>query len=164
MKVAVAAVAVCAVLAAAGRDELRGRIAAVDSAAETIEVSGVKILARGAVIEDEQDRRIPLADLKAGDGIEVDGAFNAAGELAATKIERDSSPGGKIEGAVSAADAAARTITVGGVAVRVPEGARIEDRRDAAIPFEKLSADSRVECEGNWGGAREFTASKVELE
>ena len=56
------------------------------------------------------------------------------------------------------------TLTVGGVTVRVPEGARIEDRRDAAIPFEKLSADSRVECEGNWGGAREFTASKVELE
>ncbi len=98
MKVAVAAVAVCAVLAAAGRDELRGRIAAVDSAAETIEVSGVKILARGAVIEDEQDRRIPLADLKAGDGIEVDGAFNAAGELAATKIERDSSPAARSRG------------------------------------------------------------------
>lgn len=157
-------VAVLCVAAWSENDGLKGKITAVNPAAGTIEVSGVTIVAKNAVLENHADQRITLADLKVGDGVDVDGSFSKPGEMTATKIEQETSATDEVEGKISAVDAKGRTITVSGITVKVPASAGIENRQDMPIALDQLKQGNRVDCEGNWTGARELTALKIEID
>ena len=145
-------------------DDIQGKITAIDIEGRTIEISGVKIIAKNAKIENLNDTICTLADLKVGDSVDVDGIFSGPGEMTATKIEQEGVVQDQIEGSLEAVDSAARTLTISGIKVKVPAGAFLEGKKDMPITLEQLTIGTRVECEGTWTGSRELTASKVEVD
>lgn len=145
-------------------DEIHGKITAIDAAGGAIEVSGVKIIAKNAKIENLNDAICALADLKVGDSVEVDGIFTGPGEMTASKIEQEGVVQDKVEGRLEAVDSAARTLTISGIKVKVPAGAFLEGKKDMPITLEQLTVGTRVECKGTWTGPGELTASKIEVD
>ncbi|MDD5556876.1 MAG: DUF5666 domain-containing protein [bacterium] len=161
---AIGVAATLCLAARGGPDSVQGRITLIDPAAGILEISGVRIIAKDAVVENLADQRVTLADLKAGDSVDVDGSFSGPGEMTAVKIEQEVSVTDEVEGKIAAVDAAGGTITIGGVTVKVPAGAVIEDGNDMPTALEQLKTGSRVDCEGTWTGDRELTAVKIEID
>lgn len=144
--------------------EIKGKITAINAANGTLEISGVTVNAKNAAVKSKTDAPCSLTDLKAGDSVEVDGAFTGPGEVAASEIEQEWSARDQVKGVVAAVDPKSRTLTIHGIMVKVAEGARLEGRDDIPITFAQLTVGARVECEGAWTGKRELSASKAELD
>ena len=145
-------------------DDLQGKITAIDIEGGTIEVSGVKIIAKSAKIENLNDMKCTPAALKVGDSVEVDGIFSGPAEMTATKIEQEGVVQDKIEGILEAVDCAARTLMISGILVKVPAGTFLEGKHDLPIKLEELTVGTRIECEGTWTGSRELTVGKIEVD
>ncbi len=145
-------------------DEIKGKITAIDAAGGIIEVSGVKILAEKAKIENFDDRPYKISELKVGDIVEVEGVFSGAGEMTATEIERKVNKHDYIEGRLEKVDITARTLLVGGVTVNVLKGAKLEGDDDKDISLKDLAIGYKVECDGAWTGFQEFSAIKIEMD
>ena len=145
-------------------DEIKGKITAVDAESGTIEVSGVKIIAKKATIKNLVDMHCEISELKVGDRVEIDGAFSGPGEMLATEIEREAFERDHIEGKLEKVDSGTRTLLISGVTVNVSKNARIEGKDDKVISLKDLAVGYPVECKGTWTGSKEFSASKVELD
>lgn len=145
-------------------DEIKGKITAVDATSGTIEISGVKIMAKNATIKNMADMPCEIFELKAGDGVEVDGAFSGPGEMLAAKIEREVFEHDQIDGKLDKVDSAARTLLISGVTVNVAKDARIEGKDDKVISLQDLAAGHSIECKGTWTGPKVLSASKVDLD
>ena len=153
-------------LPAAGlaEDEIQGKIESVDAGNGIVVVSGVKIAAKTARIEIRDDTPGTLSELKEGNAIEAEGSFTGIGEFTARKIEVEGYVDDKLEGSIEAVDTKARTITISGITVNVPESAYLEDDNgDKPITLEELTAGTRADCKGQWTGPKEFTAVKIEI-
>lgn len=165
MKVIVcAAVVILAVSSACADDEIAGKISALDAAAGTLEISGVKITCKAAVVRSAMGKPCSLSDLKAGESVDAEGTFSGPGEMTASEIEQELTVKDQAKGTIVSTDAAARTLAISGITVKVPEGARIEVRGNAGVGFAGIRPGARAECEGKWTGRRELTASEVDIE
>jgi len=145
-------------------DEIKGKITAVDAESGTIEVSGVKIIAKKATIKNLVGMRCEISELKVGDRVEVDGAFSGPGEMLATEIEREAFERDQIEGKLEKVDSDTRTLLISGVTVNVSKDARIKRNDNKVISLKDLTVGYQVECKGAWTGSKEFSASKIELD
>ena len=149
---------------ASNADEIKGRIQAVNGAGNAIEISGVRIVAQNARIENEMDQPIPLTALVVGDYVEVDGYLNAPGQMTAMKIEKDYSGYDEIKGRAEKVDLTNREIFISGVKVKVPQGAYLEGYGDMIITLEQIPVSAYIDCKGSWTGPKEFTANKIDLD
>jgi len=145
-------------------DEIKGKITAVDAEGGTIEISGVKIMAKKATIKNLVGMRCEISELKVGDRVEVDGAFSGPGQMLATEIEKKAFKRDQIEGKLEKVDSGTRTLLISGATVNVSKDARIEGEDDKVISLKDLAVGYPVECKGAWTGSKEFSASKVELD
>ena len=148
--------------AAQARDELSGRITAIDPAKETLEISGVTIDAKGADIQGLLFSR-SLSKYKVGEMARIEGRFSGPREMKATKVEKKIFEHFEIEAVLDEVDARARTLKISGITVKVPEGVKIEDIDGKRTTLDKLANGQKVEVEGEWSGPAEFTAAKVEM-
>lgn len=149
---------------AGAEDEIHGNVTALDAPAARLEMSGVTVAASNALVQSESQAALKLADLKIGDRVEVYGAFAARGVLAAARIRRTLRGGDKIRGRNERTDAANRALTIGGITVKVPVNARLEDSNSRVLPLEQFSTNRVLECVGTWTGTNEFTATQVGME
>ncbi|MBL7072988.1 MAG: hypothetical protein ISS33_04335 [Candidatus Omnitrophica bacterium] len=145
-------------------DEIKGRVTAIDVAAGTIDISGVKISVKNADIVDRFDAPITLTALVAGDYLEVEGSFTGAGQMMAMDVEKSFSKQGEIKGRVESVDEGGKKLVISGITVEIQPNAVIEGHDDALITIDKFAAGNYVECKGNWSGPSKFSASKVELD
>ena len=145
-------------------DEIKGKITAVDPETGTIEVSGVKIIAKNATIKNLIGMRCEISKLKAGDRVEVDGTFLGSGEMLATEIEREVFERDQIEGKLEKVDSDTLTLIISGVTVNVSKDARIKRKDNKVISLKDLTVGYQVECKGTWTGSKEFSARKIELD
>jgi len=145
-------------------DEIKGKITSLDAAAGTLEISGVKIIAKNAKVEGMLGRIRSLADLKVGDGVDVEGTFSGPAEMTAREVEKKAVATDEVKGALAAVDTAARTLTISGITVKVTENTRLEGEEGVGITFAQITVGTRAECEGKWTGAKELTASKVDVD
>ena len=145
-------------------DEIKGKITTIYAEGGTIEVSGVKIIAKKATIKNLVGMRCEISELKVGDRVEIDGVFSWPGEMLAAEIERKAFKHDQIEGKLEKVDSGTRTLLISGVTVNVSKDARIEGKDDKVISLKNLAVGYPVECKGTWTGSKEFSASKVELD
>jgi hypothetical protein len=145
-------------------DEIKGKITAIYAEGGTIEVSGVKIIAKKATIKNLVGMRCEISELKVGDRVEIDGVFSGPGEMLAAEIEREAFKHDQIEGKLEKVDGGTRTLLISGVTVNVSKDARIEGKDDKVISLKDLAVGYQVECKGTWTGSKEFSASKIELD
>jgi uncharacterized protein DUF5666 len=104
---------------------------------------------------------ITLSGVTAGEQITIDVTLN--GTSARVDSESRHKDGGhEIEGHITAADAAARTITVGGSVIAVPAGTRIH-RGSTAMTFADLKVGVEVDVETTMNGTT-LTATDVSIE
>ena len=143
------------------QDELKGRITAIDTVRGTLEISGVVIDARHATVRTLAHIPARLEKLRIGNRVEVEGAFTGPGAFHALEVERNLGHGGEIVGMLGAVDRASGTLTVGGIAVRVPPGASLTDRWHRRVERVEVAEGKRIFCEGEWTGSREFAARIV---
>lgn len=123
--------------------EIEGSVDSVDVAASKLVVVGQTALVDALTIIEEEGpgdtlTSLTLAGLKAGDRVEVYGSTNPAGEILASRIEREPAAMGSedtFHGTVSALDATAKTFQAGGYTVSygmaavhgtLANGARVE--------------------------------------
>ena len=144
------------------RDELSGVITTIDPSNGTLEISGVKIVAKDA---DVQGVFFPgsLDKFKIGDKVEIEGEFTGPRQMKATKVERKIFRHYEIEASLDKADPGTRILEISGITIKVPGGITIEDLDDNPTSIAKLSIGQRVEVEGSWTGTAEFTADKIEM-
>lgn len=141
--------------------ELRGPIASIDLTAGTLKVLDV-VVTVNALTRLEQETSgetfssLTLADFKVGDGVSVFGTRQAAGDILATRIEREA-PGAsgesELRGVVTTLDATAKTFLL---------GSRLVAYGSATVTG-TLAEGARVEVEGTLSGTT-FTASRVRVE
>jgi hypothetical protein len=123
--------------------ELEGSVDSVDVAASKLVVVGQTVLVDALTVIEEEGpgdtlTTLTLAALKAGDRVEVYGSANPAGDILASRIEREPAAMGSedtFHGTVSALDATAKTFQAGGYTVSyglaavhgtLANGARVE--------------------------------------
>jgi hypothetical protein len=162
--IACAVAALVALSVAYADDEIKGEVTALDSAAGILEISGVKINAKDAVVKNVMDKHCALTDLKVGDSVDIEGTFSGPAEMTAREIEKELMVTDEVKGTLAAVDAAARTLTISGITVKVPQSARLEGDEDVAIQFGQITAGTHAECEGKWTGSKELTASKIDVD
>ena len=143
-------------------DDISGKITAIDTAAGTLEISGVKIMAKDAKVEGVL---IPssLAKFKVGDKVRIKGAFTGPLQMRADKIEKKIIEHYEINATLDNVDAKARVLKISGITIPVPEGIMIEDTEDEPTTIDKLEKGKFIEVEGKWTGKGEFTADKIEM-
>ena len=143
-------------------DDISGKITAIDAAAGTLEISGVKIMAKDAAVK---GLIMPssLSKLKVGDKVAVEGTFSGSLKFTARKIEKKLFEHAEIDGTLHSVNAKARTLNISGITVKVPEGAELEGADDNQITLERLPKGKKLEVEGEWTGKGEFTASSIEV-
>ena len=145
-------------------DEINGKVQAVDINANIITISGIKISAQHARLENEADMPIILSAIKVGDFLEVEGAFTGNGLMTAMKIEKDYPGNDKIKGKIDKIDYNTREMIIAGVKIKVPQEARLEGPDDMIFQFAQFVPSSYVECKGGWTGPLEFHAIEVEID
>jgi hypothetical protein len=160
MKKIVVSVAACVVLAAGiacAEVSFKGEAAQVDAANGTID-------AQNAVVKNPMQQRIKLSDIAAGQRVDVDGDFTAGGAFVATTVELDYGKQSELEAGIDAVDAAGRSYTVGSIVVIAAPGAEIEVNDDAFGAFDPKAIGRKIKAEGSWGGDKQFSATKIEIE
>lgn len=151
------------IASACAGDEIWGRVTGVDAEGALMEVSGVTIIARSAVIRDIDGLPAALEKFKRGDFARVRGTFSAPGAMIATEIRKQPIERGRIIGAISAVSDVERTITIGGITIKVPVDARLRDESRSGAAPEGISPGRRAECRGYWTAARDFVAKRITL-
>ncbi len=152
---------------------LTSLVDSVDLANGTLVVLGITIKVDPLTrLEDQSDADVEsfsLADLRAGDYVEVRGAeFPAAsGQLLARRLEReDDDSRSSVQGPVTAV--AAPDLEVFGVTVQTVAGTEFEDGSDsdvdAATFFARVEIGDLVKAEGNLIADQVIQAEEVELE
>ena len=137
--------------ARAGDDvEIEGPISSVDAAARTFVLHGVTVRITNRTEFDD----LREADLQPGLLVEVEGEWNANGELVAEEIESRSADS-SVEARLEAIDAGQRLLQVGGVAVQVSARTLIADDDDDDDDVRLVFEDMRQ------GDYLEVTASSV---
>lgn len=167
MKKIVVSVAACVVLAAGiacAEVSFKGEAAQVDAANGTLVVGGLTIDAQNAVVKNPMQQRIKLSDIAAGQRVDVDGDFTAGGAFVATTVELDYGKQSELEAGIDAVDAAGRSYTVGSIVVIAAPGAEIEVNDDAFGAFDPKAIGRKIKAEGSWGGDKQFSATKIEIE
>lgn len=134
--------------ARAGDDvEIEGPISSVDAAARTFVLHGVTVRITNRTEFDD----LREADLQPGLLVEVEGEWNANGELVAEEIESRSADS-SVEARLEAIDAGQRLLQVGGVAVQVSARTLImdddDDDDDVRLVFEDLRQGDYLEVDG----------------
>ena len=144
-------------------DQINGRIKAINLNDKTIEISGVEVIADGASVQGEAGSSIVLSDLDINHRVEVTGSLGN-GRMWAKKIQKVSAGYDKVAGNVSSVNGNAKKINIGGIDVKVPNNATLEDSQDSPITFDKLIPGNVVQCKGLWTGPREFMSRSVKLQ
>lgn len=141
--------------------EIEGSVDSVDVAASRLVVVGQTVLVDALTVIEEEGpgdtlTSLTLAGLKAGDRVEVYGSANPAGEVLASRIEREPAAVGSedtFHGTVSALNATAKTFQAGGYTVSY----------GTAAVHGTLANGARVEVHGTLAGTA-LTASLVVVE
>jgi hypothetical protein len=153
--------------ARAGDDvELEGPISSVDAAARTFVVYGVTVRVTNRT---EFDDGLREGDLQPGLLVEVEGEWNASGELVAEEIEARNADA-EVQARLEAIDTATRLLRVGGVAVQVSARTLImdddDDDDDERLAFEDLRQGDYLEVDGirraDAGGVVSLEALRIE--
>ncbi|MCL5037162.1 MAG: DUF5666 domain-containing protein [Chloroflexi bacterium] len=150
--------------AACFADEINGKVQAVDINANTIIISGIKISAQHARLENEADMPIILSAITVGDFLDVEGTFTGNGQMMAMKIEKDYPGYDKIKGKIDKIDYNTREMIIAGVKIKVSQDAWLEGPHDMIFQFAQFVPSSYVECKGRWTGPLEFNTTKVEMD
>lgn len=145
-------------------DEIKGKIQAINSGINAIEISGVCVVAQTSGIENEMDQPIKLTALAVGDHVDADGYFNAPGQMLAIKIGKDDADYDEIKGRVERVDLEAKEIFISGIRIKIPQDAYLKGKQYTIITLEQISASEYIDCRGSWTGPKEFTANKVYLD
>ncbi len=133
----------------------------VDAQAGTLGLLGVEIAANARTrYADDDDQFFSLADLRAGDGVQI-AAYQRAGGLTAVRIERDDDGADDVEIEGPATDLADPEFRVGGIRIVTDSQTEFDDTSRAE--FFATAAGRRVEVEGTWTGSA-VLAEEVELE
>jgi len=148
----------------AGEVTMAGKVTAVDVAAGTLDVSGVKVITKDAKFSDLLILPCSLKRIKPGWSVELYGKFTGPREFTARRIETKYFKHYEIDAKLDAADAQARTLTISGITVKVPADCEIEGENGKTTLIEKLPIGRDIEVEGNWTGTGEFTANKIEAQ
>lgn len=145
--------------------EIEARIDAVDTTAGTLNLLGIDVFtnARTRFVGDD-DEVFSLADLRAGDVVEIAG-YVAAGRFMAVRIEReeddDDGDGGEVEIEGPVTDLAQPEFRIGGIRIVTDSETEFDDTTAAA--FFAGAAGRRVEVEGAWTGTY-VRATEVDLD
>ncbi len=129
--------------------EVEGPIESIDADAVTVRGLTFRITADTEIEGD--DREISLGDLLVGDRVEVEGRYDASGDLVARAIEmdddgdRDDDDEVEVEGQIEDLDG--DTITVAGLTFVVTADTEVDD-----MAFGDLRVGDRVEVEGYYDG------------
>ncbi len=164
MKILPAILPLILISAVAGADEISGRIDTTDLIGKNFEISGINISASGAAITNEMLEQIEFSELKLRQRVEVTGSLGGSGSMRATKIKKVFAGYDKVNGMISNVSGPTNVITVGGIKIKVPANAIVEDQQDRQIKFENLVPGNVVNCKGLWTGPRQLMARKVELQ
>ena len=141
-------------------DNVEGPIESIDLANGVLVVLGQTVLVGSDTSFDDDFSPRSLAGLAVGDVVEVSGFVNSAGEILATRIEKDDDDGPyEVTGKVVDLDIAAKRFTIGGLRVDYST-AMLED-----FPAGGPSEGDTVEVKGRqFSSDGALLASKVELE
>ncbi len=140
-------------------DLVEGPVESVDVAQERFVVLGQTVITNGdTVFEDDFNPR-SIAGVSPGDIVEVSGFATGTGEILATYVEIEDSPGDfEVVGIVANLDAANLSFEINGLTVDY-SGASLSD-----FPNGAPENGQRVEAEGSLGGSGELVATSVEFE
>ena len=145
-------------------DEIAGKVSSVDSAKKMLQISGVRIQATDAWIENEQDYPLALNKLVPGDYIEIDGKFIGSSKMQATKIERTLLQCAAVKGRIASVNPQKREMIISGIKIKVPVNIWLEGPNRVKIPLELFAPGYSVNCKGNWTANSELTAFKITVE
>lgn len=140
---------------------IEARLDGVDAAAGTLQLLGITVHTTARTrFHDDDDERLSLADLRAGDAVEIAG-YLSEGRFIAVRVELDDDgdDGVEIDGPV--ADLADPEFRIGGI--RIVTDALTEFDDTSRAEFFSSGAGRRAEVEGRWTGTF-VLAEEVELE
>lgn len=147
--------------------EVEGLITAL--ADDGLTVGGLFFLVTDATEIEGDDGDIAFEDLAVGQFVEVEGHYDASGDLIADEIEveDDGDDDGddsdiEVEGTIDALGAS--TVTVGSYTFLVTEGTEIEGEDDSDLTFADLAVGQFVEVEGAYGSDGTLFAIEIEVE
>ena len=143
--------------------QMEARLDAVDVAAGTVGLLGITVHTTARTrFYDDDDERLSLADLRAGDEVEIAG-YLTEGRFVAVRVERDddTNPGSEvaIEGPVT--DLADPDFRIGGI--RIVTDAQTEFDDISRSEFFGTATGRRAEVDGSWNGSY-VQAEEVELD
>ena len=149
--------------------KLTGRVDAIDADAGTFTALGVTIVVNQFTRREDHetdDHFFSVADLRAGDWVEVVGDLDPAGsgKVIATKLEReDAEDEVEVRGTASAVEST--RLKVLGVTIELLSSTEYErhDQSISAAEFLAEASGKLVEAEGAWTGSA-ILADKVEIE
>ncbi|MEO1934982.1 MAG: DUF5666 domain-containing protein [Myxococcales bacterium] len=126
----------------------------------------------GTRIEDKRDDLdgFGLADLQAGDFVELRGIAGSDGTVTATRLEREDSDDLRLRGPVDMIDVVAQNFTILGVLIQTGSGTKFEVDDDETLTseafFERIQVGSVVKAKDRVDGDETIfdPASEVELE
>jgi len=152
--------------------------AAADIGGSSIKLNGVTATVDSGTLFKDSDNsggKTPvvsfgLANIAAGDHLEIVGFVNSSGTVIATKIERmKASTVTIVQGPVAAENTTANTLTILGITVNIGGGAQLRDANDGAVAspstfFQLVDPGTTVvKAKGSLNGTT-LTATEVEIE
>lgn len=156
--------------------ELEGKVTAIDTAAQTIQILGNTLLVDASTIilqkNEEQEISIRFADLQVNDHLEIKARQLADGRLLALRIERDledlSSLDIEVKGIATAINRSQGSLTILGMTVMSAASTEFELNSDevsqAAFFAHLVEGKSVVKAEGRQLSDQILTADSLELE
>jgi hypothetical protein len=146
--------------------EIEARIDGVDLEAGTIQMLGIDVhtTARTRYEDDDDDRPITLANLRAGDGVEVAG-YSLDGRFIAVRIERDDEGDDEVDIEGPIGSVAAPEFRIAGIRILTNASTEFEwdDETITAAEFFAIALGRQAEVEGTWNG-EVVVAEEVELD
>jgi hypothetical protein len=151
--------------------ELTGNIASISSGAITVTTGGgatvtVKISATTSIRHG--DTTLAPADLKVGNHVEVKGALNADGSIAATSINVEDTPGNddhhesvEFDGTVSAVSST--SLTVGSTTAALTSSTVVK-KSGSKVSLGDIKVGQRVEVKADRDSSGKLTATQVTIE
>lgn len=140
-------------------DLVEGPVESVDVAAASFVVLGQTVLTNGDTAFEDDFNPQSIAGVSPGDIVEVSGFANGNGEILATYVDLEDSPGDfEVTGIVANLDAGNLSFEINGLLVDYG-GASLSD-----FPNGAPENGQRVEAEGSLGGGGELIATSVEFE
>lgn len=145
-----------------GEAEISGLITSFTSA-QLFEVAGITVITNGSTEFEDGT----AANLGLNVNVEVEGTFNAAGELVAEEVEFEVESEIEISSTIEAIDTANNTLTVSGVTFTVDALTRFEDNESGAsqtFSLANLAVGDFVEITAFENSSGDLIASSIERE